>query len=99
MVYAASAQEIPAGTKKEVLVNGASILIINHKGSFYAVEKECPHQGAPMNQALVKEDYISCPRHGYRFNLSSGGCKEHPSFTLATWKVIEQDGGLYLEMG
>ena len=83
--------EVPNFGKKVVSVSGREIMLVNVKGKIYAVENECPHQGSPLIAAIVKEGFISCPRHGYRFNLSDGRCAEHPEFVLATFPV-HQDG-------
>ena len=98
MPLVARLEEVPNMGKKVVSVDGAEILLINLKGTIYAVEHECPHQGAPLSNALVKESYISCPRHGYRFELKDGSCREHPEFTLKTWPVRVEDGNIFLEL-
>lgn len=79
--------EVPNFGKKVVSIAGREILLVNVKGKIYAVENDCPHQGSPMNAAVVKDGYISCPRHGYRFSLADGRCAEHPEFVLATFPV------------
>jgi len=87
METVAKTSEVPNFGKKVVSVAGREILLVNIKGVVYAVENECPHQGSPMNAAVVKDGYISCPRHGYRFSLVDGSCAEHPECTLATFPV------------
>lgn len=87
METVAKISEVPNFGKKVVSIAGREILLVNIKGNIYAVENECPHQGSPMNAAVVKEGYISCPRHGYRFSLTDGNCAEHPECTLATFTV------------
>lgn len=87
MTAVAKISEVPNFGKKVVVVSGREILLINVKGTIYAVENECPHQGSPMNAAVVKDGYISCPRHGWRFSLTDGSCAEHPEATLATFPV------------
>ncbi len=87
MVNVAKISEVPNFGKKVVSVSGKVILLVNIKGAIYAVENECPHQGSPLGAAVVKDGYISCPRHGYRFNLTDGSCAEHPDYILATFKV------------
>lgn len=79
--------EIPSFGKKVVSVSGREILLVNVKGNIFAVENECPHQGSPLNAAIVKEGFISCPRHGYRFSLSDGSCVDHTELELKTFKV------------
>jgi nitrite reductase (NADH) small subunit len=87
MEIVAKLSEVPNFGKKVVSVSGREILLVNIKGHVYAVENECPHQGSPMNAAVVKDGSISCPRHGYRFNLTDGTCAEHPECVLATFPV------------
>ncbi len=88
MVFAAKVSEIPDWGKKVVTVNGQEILLVRAKGSVYACETECPHQGAPLSGALIKDaEHLSCQRHGYRFNLKTGACKEFPEYTLKVYPV------------
>ena len=87
METVAKTSEVPNFGKKIVSVAGREILLVNVKGTIFAVENECPHQGSPMAAAIVRDGYISCPRHGYRFSLIDGSCAEHPECTLATFPV------------
>lgn len=87
MVVVAKTSEVPNFGKKVVTVSGREILLVNVKGTLFAVENECPHQGSPMSGAIVKDGYISCPRHGYRFSLTDGSCGEHPECVLTTFPV------------
>ena len=87
MTPAAKLGDVPNFGKKVVSVNGQEILLVNVKGTIFAVENECPHQGSPMGAAMVKDGHISCPRHGYRFNLTDGRCMDHPEYTLNTYPV------------
>jgi nitrite reductase/ring-hydroxylating ferredoxin subunit len=87
MTPAAKIGEVPNFGKKVVSVSGREVLLVNIKGAIFACENECPHQGSPMNAAIVKEGYIACPRHGYRFSLADGRCVDHPDLTLKTYPV------------
>lgn len=87
MVKAAKTSDIANFATKKVTISGQDILLINVKGTFYAVENECPHQGAPMTTGIIKDEQIACPRHGYSFSLKDGVCQEHPEFILKTYRV------------
>lgn len=92
MVCAARKGEIPRFGKKVVTIDGKTIILVEFKGEIFAFENECPHQGAPLDQAIVRDGYVSCPRHGYRFDLRTGACREHSEFTLTVYPVrIEGD--------
>lgn len=99
MHIAAKVSEVPNFGKKVVSVSGREILLINIKGTVYAVENECPHQGSPLGGAVVKDGHISCPRHGYCFNLSDGKCAEHPEFVLATFPVQLNGDEILVDLG
>lgn len=87
MTPVAKISEVPNFGKKVVTIADREILLVNIKGTIYACENECPHQGSPMSGGIVKEGSISCPRHGYRFKLSDGSCSDFPEYTLKTFNV------------
>lgn len=98
MPVVARIEDLPNMGKKQVTVDGHDILLINLKGAVYAVEPECPHQGAPLAGAILKDGYLSCPRHGYRFDLKTGDCKDHPELTLKTWPVRLENSEIHIEL-
>jgi nitrite reductase (NADH) small subunit len=99
MTPAAKVSEIPNFGKKVITVSGQEILFINIKGSIFAVENECPHQSSPLTAAVVKDGYIACPRHGYRFNLADGSCSDHPEFILKTYPVELSGDDILVDLG
>ena len=99
MTPAAKLNEVPNFGKKVVTVAGREILLVNIKGTIFACENECPHQGSPMTAAVVKDGTISCPRHGYRFSLANGTCTDHPEFTLKTYPVQISGDDILVELG
>lgn len=99
METVAKLSEIPSFGKKVVAVSGREILLVNIRGKVFAMENECPHQGSPLNAAVVKEDSISCPRHGYRFSLVDGRCNDHPEFTLSTFPVKLEGDSILVDLG
>ena len=98
MPVVARVEDVPNMGKKQITVNGQNLLLVNQKGTIYAVEAECPHQGAPLGGAMLKDSYLSWPRPGYRFELKDGSCKEHPEFTLKTWPVRIENGEIIVDV-
>lgn len=99
MIEVAKMSELPNLGKKLVSVLGREILLVNWKGNVYAVENECPHQGAPLYASIIKDGYLACPRHGYRFDLSDGSCAEYPEYVLATYHVQINGDCIMLDCG
>jgi len=100
MHFAAKLADVPLWGKKLVTVNDREVLLVNAKGTIYACESECPHQAAPLSGALVKDaEHLTCQRHGYRFNLKTGLCKEFPEFTLKVFPVEVRGTDIYVDVG
>ncbi|HEY6008136.1 MAG TPA: Rieske (2Fe-2S) protein [Geobacteraceae bacterium] len=100
MPFAAKVSELPAWSKKLVSVAGVEVLLVNSKGVIYACETECPHQGAPLSAALLKEPgYITCARHGWHFNLETGDCREFPDYHLRVYPVRVTGDDILVEVG
>ena len=71
-VFAAHASEIPAGQFKPVEVNGKRLLICHTEAGFYAVDDTCTHDDGPLTDGWLEGNAIECPRHGARFDVTSG---------------------------
>jgi nitrite reductase/ring-hydroxylating ferredoxin subunit len=100
MHFAAKVADVPAFGKKLVTVSGQEILLINLKGEFFACETECPHQGAPLSGALLKEaGQITCARHGWHFSLTTGACRENPQYTLKVYPVQVAGDDILVDLG
>jgi nitrite reductase/ring-hydroxylating ferredoxin subunit len=98
MVFAAKLSEVPNFGKKVVTVNGQELILVNFKGAVFACENECPHQGSPMASGIVKDGNLSCPRHGYRFELKSGKCLDNPAFTLKVFPAKVEGEDIFVEL-
>lgn len=48
------------------------VRVVDVAEQLYAHRTECPHLGGPLEHAPVVDGTITCPWHGYRFDLASG---------------------------
>lgn len=89
----AVAQDIPPGTARAFELQGKRIAVCNIGGVFYAVDDRCTHDNAPLGQGALDGDVIECPRHGARFEVTTGRALCLPAVRpIATYPVrIEQD--------
>ena len=70
------------------------IALINIDGEFYAVDGICGHAGGPLCRGQVDADekVISCPWHGWEYDLKSGECLMDPSLSQKVFAVTVEDG-------
>src|SRR5712692_10270129 len=71
-ITVAASTEIAAGHGKAVNVVGASIAVFNVGGEFLAVENTCPHQGGPLGEGTLDGPVVTCPWHGWRYDVRTG---------------------------
>lgn len=90
---AARADEVPAGTKKLVEVNGQSILLCHTRDKVFAVRNLCSHAYEALADGRMKNGWIACPVHGARFDLDTGAAMNPPAtMPIDTFEVrIEGD--------
>jgi 3-phenylpropionate/trans-cinnamate dioxygenase ferredoxin component len=70
---------VPCGEKRAVSVLGMSLLVCNVDGEIFVIENRCSHAGASLHAGRLTGHQISCPMHGGRFDLRTGGCVKGPA--------------------
>ena len=92
-VAAAKLEDVPAGAKKLVEVNGQSILLCHTHGRIFAVRNLCSHAFEALADGRMKNGWIACPVHGARFDLETGAALNPPASTpIDTFEVrVEGD--------
>lgn len=70
-VFVARADEIPEGERKIIQVDDLSIGVFHHKGGWYALHNSCLHRGGPICAGKLEEDTLTCPWHGYQYDVTS----------------------------
>jgi nitrite reductase (NADH) small subunit len=93
----ARTNEIPEGKGREFKVGERYIAIFCSEGQFYAIEDDCPHAGAPLNDSSVPKGIIACLRHGWRFHLRDGRYVNFPTAPpVATFLVPIHGEDIYV---
>ncbi len=78
-IAAAKLDELPAGAKKLVDLNGNSVLLCNTKDRIFAVRNLCSHAYEALADGRMKNGWIACPVHGARFDLETGQAINPPA--------------------
>lgn len=86
-VKVASASDLKPGENKVVNVNGTEVGLFNVDGEFFAISNTCPHRGGPLGEGLTEGDVVSCPWHGWRFNVKTGISPVMPAAKVQTYQV------------
>ena len=71
-VFAAKADEVPAGRGKTITLRERRIALFNADGTFYAIDDTCLHRGGPLGEGELEGCVVTCPWHGWKFDVRSG---------------------------
>ena len=91
-VEAAKVDEIKPGHGKQVEVNGKPIALFNVDGKFFAIANTCPHQGGPLGEGQLADKVVTCPWHGWKFNVETGVSAVVASVKVPKYEVKVEDG-------
>ena len=72
VVSIAKTSEIPVGQFKPVVLNGKRLLICHTEAGFFAIDDTCTHDDGPLADGFLDGNAIECPRHGARFDVTTG---------------------------
>jgi nitrite reductase (NADH) small subunit len=86
-VRAATAAAIPPGRILEVNVSGTSVAIANVDGKLFAISNICLHRGGPIGQGPLEGKIVTCPWHGWAFDVTTGILVHSPTAGLACYPV------------
>ncbi len=56
----------------EVLIADRVIAVFRHAGTWYAIDGMCSHQGGPLADGVVRDGCVTCPWHGWQYDLATG---------------------------
>ncbi len=94
-VAVAKAGEIAPGAFRVVDVDGASVVVFNLGGEYYAIEDVCTHDGGELMGGRIVGREIECPRHGARFDVITGRALSLPAVRpVRTYETRVTDGAV-----
>jgi len=68
----AAVEECPPGEAREFVVQDRIIALFQVDGRFYALDGICPHQGGPLGRGKLCGTIVTCPWHGWQFDVVTG---------------------------
>ncbi len=68
----ATLDELVPGRSKEVEHEGRIFALFNVDGTISAIDGICPHQGGPLAEGVLDGTLVTCPWHGWQFDVRTG---------------------------
>jgi nitrite reductase (NADH) small subunit len=95
----AAASECPPGGSIERVAGGRMVAIANVDGTFHALDGLCPHQGGPLGTGALCGTTLTCPWHGWQFDVVSGRHSLSATVRQQVHEIREQGGQLFVRLG
>lgn len=71
----------------EIIIGGTAIAVANVGGTFYAISNRCAHADGPLGEGTLEGTVVTCPYHGWQFDVRDGGCRTHANAKVPTYPV------------
>jgi nitrite reductase/ring-hydroxylating ferredoxin subunit len=91
--------EIPAGSIKEVQVEGQAIALANVAGTVYAISNTCLHRGGPLGEGQLEGKVVTCPWHGWQFDVTTGKAVQNPNAGVGCYAVEVRGEEVFVSLG
>jgi nitrite reductase (NADH) small subunit len=95
---AARVSDIPAGTLREVQIGQKTVALANVAGKFYAISDVCLHRGGPLGQGELANSVVTCPWHGWQFDVTSGKLVQDPRMSVACYPIELRGDEIYVNI-
>lgn len=90
--------DLPTGSATTVKVGSAAVAVFNVEGTFYAMEDACVHAGGPLGAGGLDGDIVTCPWHGWQFNVKKGCAIMSDEITVKRYNTKVQDEAVYVSV-
>lgn len=67
-------------------------------GTFRAMEVACKHENADLTTGHIKGDLVTCPWHGWKYNLRTGECLWGGTGRLRPYKLEVRGEDIYVSL-
>ncbi len=98
-VRVAKEADLPAGSSKEVEVQGRLVALFNVGGKILALDGVCPHAGGPLGEGTVEGNVVTCPWHGWQYDVTSGKVTMNPAVGVETYPVEIRGEDIFVDCG
>lgn len=97
-VKVASVNDVDEGAGKTVMANGQPIALFKVGGKFFAIHNTCLHRGGPLGEGFLDSNAVTCPWHGWRYDVTNGNCLTLPNMHVKSFSVKVEGDDVFVDV-
>lgn len=86
-VRVAALTDIQLGHGIVAEAKGQTLAVFNVDGTIHAINNTCCHRDGPLGEGELEGNIVTCPWHGWRYNVATGACMNNPSSKVEAYQV------------
>ena len=98
-VRVARASDVPTGVIQQVDAGGRPIALANVGGTFHAIDGTCLHRGGPLGEGVLEGTVVTCPWHGWQFDVLTGKNTLNPAAAVRCFQVELRGDEIFVDVG
>ena len=91
-------EDCRAGGSREIVVGEQVVALFNIDGSFFALDGVCPHQGGPLGEGELAGCIITCPWHGWQFDVRTGQHQLSKNVVQPRFETKVENGMVWIDL-
>jgi len=89
--------DVPATGALRVEIDGQGLFVARGSSGVQVYDSRCPHQGTNIPELALDGGRLTCPKHGWAFDIASGECVKNGTVPLRRFES-RVDGGRVLAL-
>jgi nitrite reductase (NADH) small subunit len=90
--------DCPPGQGREFVVGERIVAVFQVDGQFFALDGICPHQGGPLGKGTLRGCIVTCPWHGWQFDVTTGQHQTSRSLVHGRFTVKVEGQAILIEL-
>lgn len=82
----------------EVVAAGRIFAVYRVDGHFHVLDGICPHAGGPLGKGALNNNIVTCPWHGWQFDVTSGRHCLNDRICQTHYETMIEDGELRVKL-
>lgn len=91
--------DIAEGSGREFTVAGRIVAVYRTASEVYAIDGICAHAGGPLGKGMLRGCIVTCPWHGWQFDVSTGRHCLTPHIAQTKFPCKVEAGQILVDLG